>query len=520
MGKGYFEAMLFDLADLTRELSEQCLAIRRGFSDTQRTGAIFASHPVALDLDSILWLREYASKEEDQELREQALRTYFACVAEFVKMDLLLREETLSQFYREAAVRIGQKRVSLAEMENWLMTEADFERRQALIVSASPIIKRAASMKGALWEGMEGVLREDFGFKGYLDFCEQKKSYDLIALARDAEELLILTDEPYREKVLKWVSSTIGREPGEVSHLHMLGILSADSFRIPMTEPQILSILRELLEPLGLWGQVGRSIHLDASSRPGKAKTSRCVPLRVPHEIYVMLEPNSGFASLEAALHEMGHALHLANVDPSLPYPYRHLARSHSLSECFAFLFEALTRDPDFLVDLLGLPRAEATSLCLEKALKHLYVVRRYGAKLAFQVRYFQEKEEDRDLSTYSLWMHRATGFLYEPEEALLELEEEIYSADYLRAWAGEVLLRGHLQSLFGKKWYRSPEAGQYLRILWSQGEREELESLLEKLCFPPLGLKPIGEELQATWDLGRVDKSSMIGYEKDGPRR
>jgi|GEM_PF-1671828 len=497
MGSGYLEAILLDLEALLRELSEQCLAIKKGFSETQRTGAIFASHPVATDLDSILWLRDYASKEEDGDLRERAWRAYFSCVAQFVKMDLLLREEALSQFSREAAVMIGQERISLAEMENWLMNEPDFHRRQALIASASPVIKRASSMKRALWQGTEDILKEDFGFESYLDFCQMKKPYDLQSLKQEAEELLHSTAELYRREVLQWISRTTGKDPSELSHLHMLRILNADSLGYPMTESQILKVLEDLLEPLGLWEQVGRSIRLDAASRPGKAATSRCVPLRVPQEIHVMLQPNGGLSSLEAALHEMGHALQLAHADPSLPYPYRHLPRSYSLSECFAFLFDGLTGNPGFLMDYLGLSQEEAVSQSLEKGLKRLYVVRRYAGKLLFQLLYFSQGEDERDLSSYRLLMGRATGLRYEPEEALMELEEDLYSADYLRAWAGEVILREHLRSLFGECWYASRDAGEYLKLLWSSGEREDLELLTRKIGCSPLETKVLSKDLE-----------------------
>ncbi len=498
MGSGYLEAIFLDLEALLMELSEQCLAIKKGFSETQRTGAIFASHPVATDLDSILWLRDYASEEEDRDLKEGALRAYFSCVAQFVKMDLLLREEALSQFYREAAVRIGQDRVSLAEMENWLMKEADFHRRQAVIASASLVIKRASSMKRAIWQGREAILKEDFGFESYLDFCQMKKPYDLQSLKRDAEELLHVTEELYRRKVLQWIFRTLGKEPSELSHLHMLRILNADFLGFSMSEGEILKALQDLLEPLGLWGEVGRSIHLDAASRPRKAATSRCVPLKVPQEIHVMLQPDGGLSSLEAALHEMGHALQLAHADPSLPYPYRHLPRSYSLSECFAFLFDGLLGNPMFLMDYLGLSSEEATSQSLEKGLKRLYVVRRYAGNLLFQLLYFSQGEDERDLSSYPVLMGRATGLRYEPEEALMEVEEDLYSADYLRAWAGEVILREHLQSLFGERWYASRDAGQYLKILWASGEKEDLEGLIRKIGSSSLDIRMLSKDLEA----------------------
>jgi len=93
--------------------------------------------------------------------------------------------------------------------------------------------------------------------------------------------------------------------------------------------------------------------------------------------------------------------------------------------------------------------------------------------------------------------MGRATGLRYEPEEALMELEEELYSADYLRAWAGEVILRQHLQSLFGGGWYASRDAGEYLKGLWASGEKEDLDTITRKIACSPLEIRAISKDLK-----------------------
>lgn len=495
MESGYFKAVQYDLEDLLRELSEQCLAIRRGLSEQQRTGAIYASHPVATDLESICWVRQLAETEVDPDLREQAARVYFGCVGQFIRMDLLLRDEALAQFMVEARVQMDGQSVSLAEMEGWLMAEDDFSRREALRLAARPLLHKASLIKATIWEGATAVLQEDFGYKDYLHFYQEKKGVDISSLVEECKEFLEATDAVYWERVVPWAEASLGRTAASVSHLHMIRLLQLDRFWSGMRTRGIMPVLGEVLEALGLSKALHSRIRLDDEARPKKSVLPRCVPLRVPDEIHVTLKPLGGLADLEAALHELGHALQLAYADPALPYPYRHLPRSYALSECFGFLLEGLTREPEFLANHTDLPGSELEALCREKALKRLYVIRRYAGKLIFEQEFLSEGQW-LDWSAYPRRLSRATGFLYEPHEALMDLEEELYAADYLRAWAAEVLLKEHLRDRFGRRWFASREAGSFLRELWDHGEYWDLEDLLASIGLGPLSLRVLANEL------------------------
>lgn len=489
MDNGYFRAIQYDLEDLLRELSTQCLEIKRGLKEEQQTGAIYASHPVATDLGSILWLKSFASEQPDPDTRERAIRTYFACVGQFLRMDLLLRDQALAQFMLEAKVQVGAHTVSLAEMEAWLMSQEDFSKRETALLGARPLFQKASLMKAKIWEGLSSILQEDFGYRGYLQFFEEKKAVDLGALAAECMDLLDITREHYIQKVIPWIESRLGKPAEAVSHLHMLRLMQSDSLALVTGERETLKAVRALLDGLGFGDVLGTRIHLDAESRQGKTTLSRCVPLKVPHEIHVTLKPLGGLSDWEAALHELGHALQLAHADPNLEYPYRHLPRSYALTECFGFLMEGVSRDQEFLAIQAGLSDKEAEAICFERSAKRNYVIRRYAGKLLFE-REFLGKARWCDWTGYPRWLGLATSMKHEPFEALLDLEEELYSADYLRAWAGEVLLREYLKENFGTRWFHSREAGKFLRALWSRGERLGLEELLSSLGLGEPGLK------------------------------
>lgn len=495
MEHGYFQAIQNDLEDLIFELSLQCLTIKRGLGNTQRTGAIFASHPVATDLDSILWLRDYALQHEDPDLRERALRVYFACVSQFIRLDLILRDETFAEFATKAGMMLSGKKVALAETERFLLEEPSFERREAFISGMRPIFAKASMLKQSLLEGATGILREDFGYNHLLDFYETKKGFEIREVRKEIEWFLRATDNVYYDHIPKWVENVLGTSIDRVSHLHMLRVLNWEDREVFGMGRPLTEIISDILRSIGVVDPLEGKIRLDFETRPGKSSVSRCVPLRVPQEVYVILRPTGGLVDVETALHEIGHAMHLANTDPSLPYPYRHLPRSFSLAEMYGFLFESMMMEPSVLCDSMKIQPSMAEQICREKALRRLYVIRRYAGKLLFETE-FLARGELGDWSSYPLWMNRATGFLYKEEEALLDMEEELYCADYLRAWAGEIKLRRHIETIFGRRWFKERELSAFLQGLWSKGDSLELERLLSELGCGPLSLEPLAEEI------------------------
>ena len=53
----------------------------------------------------------------------------------------------------------------------------------------------------------------------------------------------------------------------------------------------------------------------------------------------------------------------------------------------------------------------------------------------------------------------------------LSDVDPFFYVARYLRAWALETHIRSALRERFGEAWFEEPEAGAFLRELWSAGQ-------------------------------------------------
>ena len=186
-----------------------------------------------------------------------------------------------------------------------------------------------------------------------------------------------------------------------------------------------MGTVRASLRAMGLMeAPLDKTLHIDIEDRPGKSTVSRCVPLHIPEEVHISVKPLSGLSDYEAVLHEIGHGLHYAFTDPALPYPFRRLPRSFALSECFGFLFQNLTYNPLWLSIHTDMSSGEIEIFRRDKLIKTLGVIRRYMGKFLFELAFFSNGATDGG-ALYTKWLHRATGFVYDPDGAFMDLEDE-----------------------------------------------------------------------------------------------
>ena len=145
------------------------------------------------------------------------------------------------------------------------------------------------------------------------------------------------------------------------------------------------------------------------------------------------------------------------------------------------------------LDDAEALDRSEATRFL------ELYLFRRYAAKLHYELQVWADFENAFDYApVYSERLLSATGFRYRPDGFLADMDEDFYSADYLRAWVRAAQVRQYLRGEFGDSWWRQPETGEFLRELFFEGTRPSNEEIAGRLHFDPLDTRPLLDELAA----------------------
>jgi hypothetical protein len=165
----------------------------------------------------------------------------------------------------------------------------------------------------------------------------------------------------------------------------------------------------------------------------------------------------------------------------------------YALTETYAFLFNHLVSDSNWLSSLLGI--ADAGEFVRSVMLARLVTVRRYVAKLNYE-RLLHRADEIVDVAKdYADLQRSSTMFKTAPAEFLFDLDDGFYSASYLRAWAFEVLLREYLKTSFGTKWWASSRAGAFLKEIWETGDRYTADEMATQIGIGPIQFGPLAEE-------------------------
>ena len=216
-----------------------------------------------------------------------------------------------------------------------------------------------------------------------------------------------------------------------------------------------------------------------------------------PHVVHLITRAQGGLHDYQAFLHEAGHALHYAGVDPNLPYTFRRLSRDHALTEIYSYICEAITREPAWHAEHFGLSDEDARTNAEATIFLEALLFRRYTAKLQFELGFWSDVDRAGLTSDdYSQRLTAATGIRYANDGHLSDMDPGFYSADYSRAWIRHAQLRAYLIDEVGDDWWRSARTGELLRDLFAEGTRPSSEEIAGRLGFEPYDTAPLVAEL------------------------
>ncbi|MDQ3893487.1 MAG: hypothetical protein M3292_02300, partial [Actinomycetota bacterium] len=258
----------------------------------------------------------------------------------------------------------------------------------------------------------------------------------------------------------------------------------------------MLPALEGTLAELGVALRTQENIKLDVEARPLKTPRAFCVPIEIPARIMLVIQPIGGPDDWHALFHEAGHAEHFAHASATLAFEEKRLG-DDAVTEAWAMLIEHLVDEPAWLTRRLDVPRP--TDFAREGATLLLYFVRRYAAKLLYEVELHGGGELGAMRGRYVELL--AEALKIEPSDAnfLADVDPGFYASAYLRAWAAEAQLRTFLREEFGNAWFTRREAGSLLRELWSEGQRMTADELLRELTGADLALEAVAERIRET---------------------
>ena len=153
-------------------------------------------------------------------------------------------------------------------------------------------------------------------------------------------------------------------------------------------------------------------------------------------------------------------------------------------------LMQHLVTDPAWLNRRLDVSRVD--ELAHDGAVSLLFFIRRYAAKLLYEIEFFQNDDVTAMRPRYAEILGDALKLPINSESYLDDIDGSFYVTGYLRSWAFEAQLRDFLRSEFGRDWFAKRDAGDLLRELWSLGQEPTADELLKDVTGATLEMAAV----------------------------
>ena len=322
----------------------------------------------------------------------------------------------------------------------------------------------------------------------------ERFDFHLAPLADECRAVLEETEKLWEREGDRLFRSRLGIGLSDARPWDVPRLFRASEFDQMYPPDRMLPALESTLLDLGIDLRSQENVHLDLESRPSKSPRAFCAPIEVPGKVMLVIQPIGGKDDWEALFHEAGHTEHYANTSASLPMEAKRLG-DMAVTEGWAMLMQHLVTDSAWLNRRLDVSRVD--QLAHDGAVSLLYFVRRYCAKLLYEIEFFQTDDVASMRNRYFEILSDALKLPVNAESYLDDIDGSFYVIGYLRSWAFEAQLREFLRSEFGNEWFARREAGELLRELWSLGQGPTADELLRDVTGAKLEMASVAERIR-----------------------
>ena len=413
-------------------------------------------------------------------------RTFHTLLGHYLQYHIAPFESELFTWMRGAAAHVNGEKIYFRNILSWCQKRSNLADRRIVEKESSSICRFLKPFSIGLWDFLLELLREEFGYETYVEYCSEKKQIDYRTYLPTLDLILEQTDALYFEKMEDWTQRSLGAPLRELNRFDAIYMLGLGEFDKHFSGEVALKNHLEFFESWGIKLRQLPGLFLDIDASDKKSGQAMTFALKIPDEIHLLMNPQGGWVDLETLFHEMGHALSHVFTSPQLPPADKDFFTSNTLSETYAFLVQNICFSPPFLERQLGLTSKAIEEMRFYKALKDLSVFRRYVSKFLAEYEVFGKNDVGNG-EPYAALLKEHTGFSYLPETHLFDLVPEFYSLDYVVSWMAEATMEKAMVTALGDEWMFKREAGEALKEWWVLGNQYDLDEL-----FTMKGIGPV----------------------------
>lgn len=460
-----------------------------GQKDDMDVTSIFNEFEHLFTLETIRVLKSEAQEASGEDKRRMR-QLYAASSGGYLQNAVKKLTDKKEQMEATKVVKMDGEEIPYRFSAVKLINSDDRDYRQAIYDGRNMVLDEMNPvLKGRVEEFHN--LSISLGYPSYMKLMSDIKNLDFHSLMESLSVLTSQTSRLYEEKMEKLLSP-IGISLAEAEKHDIAYLLRAKNFDPYFKKEEAVPILKRTLLDIGIDLDTQSNIILDTEERERKSPRAFCAPIKIPERIMLVIMPQGGVQDYMALFHEAGHAEHHGLTKEETFMEYKWLG-DKSVSETYAFLIEYLSNDRNWLRRHIEM---EDHSSYLEFAyLTKLFFLRRYGAKLKYEMLIHSQGLSGMD-EVYSKTLEETLVFRHPPNHYLADMDDGFYAAQYLRAWIFEAQLRAVLQEKYGDEWFLDSRAGNYLKDLWSSGQKYDVVELAQMIGYSGLDINPLVDEI------------------------
>lgn len=404
-----------------------------------------------------------------------------------------LRDLRMQELAKETngTIDVDNKTVSFRAIVGEILESNERERRneieekkdEFLVKELNPISKEI-TLK-------EKDLIKSFGFKNKIDMFGKLSGIDLYKLNSQMQSFLEKTEDMYTETLSYFAKKKLGLGINDLKKTDLIYMYRGEEFDKYFPKSQMMDKMSSFVSKMGIDITANNKINFDIESRENKSPRAFCSPVRIPHEVYLVLSPRGGKDDYTTFLHELGHALHFANIDTNMGFEYKWFGDS-SVTEGYAMNLDHLTLNPLWMKKVLDVDFAKNKDYFIQRNFDELMMLRRYAGKIDYEIKLAESETLDGIDEVYAETLTKANKIPYNKETYLQDVDGYFYTSRYIRAWMFQENLSEILRNKFNEDWFSNPAAGKFLLDIYSYGQKYNADELLKMFGDSDLSVEPL----------------------------
>ncbi len=433
--------------------------------------------------------REHAKGEEERKLRH--LQQFFA--SRYLVSTAKALTEKADTMESKETIRLNGETIPFRQATARGASEPKREKRSQIHEARNEVIEKINVLGLARTEKLHETSKK-LGYANYATLFETVRGIDFRQLEKLMQDFIAKTESTYVNRMENALLDKVGVGLDDAEIHDVAFFLRAREFDEYFPKEGIVRALSKMLAGLGFCLEEQKNIMVDIEERPTKSPRAFCSAIRIPQEVKLIILPQGGQDDYASLFHEAGHAEHYACMSPELAVEYKRLG-DDSVSETFAYLLEYLLTDENWLNQ--NIPLKEVDEYLSFLSLSKLFFLRRYGAKLSYELKLHTADTTKGMDEAYKETLEETLKFKHPKNRFLTDWDDGFYCTQYLRAWIFEEQLRAALKERFGEEWFNNKRAGAFLRNLWAYGQKYDAVELARMLGYKGLSMEPLLSSLQ-----------------------